>query len=294
MGLYHNKKIAFLFIFPALLLMLVFIYYPIFQNFIYSMFRWSAFSSEKIFIGIDNYLRLFKDPVFYIALKNNLLYASFSIFFQVGLGLIIAAILEEKFLRKYQPFFRTVFFIPAIISITVAGLLWQLIYNPNIGIINEGLRAIGLDNLAHPWLADGKTAIFSVIVMSQWQYTGYIVLLFIVGIHKIPQELYESAMIDGANSIQKFWTITVPQVKEMIIVSVTITIIGGFKVFDEVYVMTGGGPGRSTEVLSSFMYRSGFRNDEMGYAAAIATIIFVITFLLTLLELKISHKKDEV
>lgn len=278
--------------FPALLMILTFIYYPILQNFIYSLFRWSAFSKGKIFVGLEHYLRLFKDPVFYIALKNNILYASLSILFQVGFGLTIASILEEKFMRKYQNFFRTTFFLPAVISITVAGLLWQLLYNPNIGIINEGLRALGLENFAHPWLGDGKTAIFAIILMSQWQYTGYIILLFLVAIQKIPGELYESAMIDGASSIQKFWNITVPQVKQMMIVSATITIIGGFKVFDEVYVMTGGGPGRSTEVLAAFMYRSGFRNDEMGFAAAIATVIFIITFLLTLLELRVSKNKN--
>ena len=290
--MYKNKKIVIAFLLPALTLIVLFIYYPIIQNFFFSFFRWSAFSKEKIFVGIDNYKRLFGDSVFRIALKNNVLYAIGSIFFQVGIGLVIASILEEKFIEKFQKFFRTVFFLPAVISITVAGLLWQLMYNQDIGLINEFLRLVGLESWTRPWLGDKSTAMYSIIVMSQWQYTGYIILLYLVAIKKIPKELYESATIDGADGVKRFIYITLPQVKEMTLVAITITIIGAFKVFDEVYVMTGGGPGKSTEVLSTFMYRSGFRNDEMGYATTIATVIFVITFVLTIIEFKLSRRNN--
>lgn len=291
--MYRNKKIALFFMLPAVIFVALFIYYPIIQNFFYSLFRWSSFSTEKIFVGLDYYRRLFKDPVFYIALKNNTLYAVISIIIQVGLGVIIASILEEKVFRKYQGFFRTTFFIPAVISITVVGLLWQLIYNPNMGLLNALLQSIGLENLTRAWLGDAKTAIFAVIATSQWQYTGYIMLLFLIAIQKIPEELYESAMLDGANAFTKFIYITIPQVSDTILVSTIITLIGGFKVFDEVYVMTAGGPGRATEVLASYLYRAGFRNDEMGYAATIATVIFVITFVTTLIQLKVSKSTTE-
>lgn len=293
MNMYRNKKIALFFMLPAVIFVALFIYYPIIQNFFYSLFRWSSFSTEKIFVGLDYYRRLFKDPVFYIALKNNTLYAVISIIIQVGLGVIIASILEEKVFRKYQGFFRTTFFIPAVISITVVGLLWQLIYNPNMGLLNALLQSIGLENLTRAWLGDAKTAIFAVIATSQWQYTGYIMLLFLIAIQKIPEELYESAMLDGANAFTKFIYITIPQVSDTILVSTIITLIGGFKVFDEVYVMTAGGPGRATEVLASYLYRAGFRNDEMGYAATIATVIFVITFVTTLIQLKVSKSTTE-
>lgn len=291
--MYKDKKLIVPFLLPAISLILLFIYYPIIQNFIYSFFRWSAFSQDKVFVGIAHYTRLFGDSVFLIALRNNVLYAIGSIVFQVGFGLIIASILEEKFMRKMQTYFRTIFFLPAVISITVAGLLWQLMYNQEIGLINEFLRLVGLESLTRAWLGDKGTAMYSIIIMSQWQYTGYIILLYLVAIKKIPLELYESAKIDGANGIRRFIHITIPQVKEMTLVTITITIIGAFKVFDEVYVMTGGGPGRSTEVLSTFMYRSGFRNDEMGYATAIATVIFVITFALTIIEFKLSGTKNK-
>lgn len=238
MNMYRNKKVAILFMLPALAFVILFIYYPIIQNFIYSLFRWSSFSESKVFVGLDYYKRLFTDPIFYIALKNNALYAIFSIVFQVGIGMVLAAILEEKIMRRYQTFFRTVYFIPSVISITVVGLLFQLVYNPNIGLLNAFLKVIGLESLAHDWLGQSSTAMFAIIATSQWQYIGYIMLLFLVAIQKIPEELYESAMIDGASAFQKFIHVTIPQIKETILVSSIITIIGAFKVFDEVYVMT--------------------------------------------------------
>lgn len=293
MKLYGNKKTALLFIAPALLFVLLFIYYPIVQNFFMSLYRWKAFGEDRTWVGLQYYRRIAQDPVFYTALTNNFLYALISIVFQVGFGLVIAAILEETFFRRFQGLFRTVFFMPSVISITVVGLLFQLIYHPSIGLLNNFLKAIGLENLTRAWLGESGSAMYAIIASSQWQYIGYIMLLFLVAIQKIPKELYESAEMDGAGAFQRFIHITVPQVKETIIMNSIITVIGGFKVFDEVYVMTAGGPGRSTEVLATFLYRSGFRNDEMGMASAIASIIFVITFVLTLVQLYINRKIAE-
>ena len=283
----HSKITIFLYTFPAIVLVFGFIYLPIIQNFIFSLYRWNAFSVEKVFVGFNYYVRLFNDKTFYITLRNNSLYASISLIFQVGFGLVIASILEEKFVRKLQPFFRTVFFIPSIISLTVVGLLWLFIYDPYIGILNATLKALGLGHFTYAWLGNSKTAIYAVIAVSQWQYTGYIVMLFLVAIQKIPPELYEAAMMDGANRVQTFFYITIPRVKAMILLTSMITIIGAFKVFDEVYVMTSGGPGRSTEVLATYLYRSAFRNDEMGLAAALGCVIFVITFILSVFQIRL-------
>lgn len=291
---FSNARSALPFIIPALLLIVLFVFLPIVFNLYYSMFRWSAFDMNGEFVGLDYYNKLFRDPVFYIALKNNSLYAVISLLFQVGGGLVIAAILEEKIIRRWQPFFRTVFFMPAVISISVVGLMWQLLYNPDIGLINGALKAIGHNDWARSWLGDSKTAIYAVVAVSQWQYTGYMTMLFLIAMHKIPGELYEAAMMDGASRIRTFFHITIPQLKEMILVGSMITVIGAFKVFDEVYVMTFGGPGRSTEVLGTMLYRAAFRNDEMGYASSIGTVIFVITLLLSLLQMRISKTGREV
>jgi len=292
--MYKSKKETFLFTFPGLLLMGIFVYFPLFLSFFYSFFKWSAFSTTKTFVGFAYYKRLFTDPLILAALKNNVAYAFWSVLCQCGIGLVLAAVLEYGRMRKYETFFRTTFFVPSIISMTVIGLLWYFAYNPKIGIVNPLLKAIGLGKYAADWLGSSKTAMGAVIFVSQWQNIGYIMLLFIVAIQKIDDSIFESALIDGANGVQNFFHIVVPLVKDTILVTTVITIIGAFRVFSEVYVMTGGGPGHTTETLATYMYRAGFRNDEMGYSCAIATLIFVILLVLTMLQMKGSGNLESV
>ncbi|MCY7783819.1 MULTISPECIES: carbohydrate ABC transporter permease [unclassified Bacillus (in: firmicutes)] len=281
----QNKIIPYLFLVPALVFLL-FVYIPIFENVFLSLFQWSSFSPEKTFIGLNNYVELFHDPVFYQALTNNVLYAVISIVCQVFGGLILAAVLEDKLVRKWSPFFRTVFFLPVVISMTVIALLFDFIYNPETGLLNQLLQAIGLDQLTRAWLGDDSTAMLSVIFVSQWQSVGYIAMLYIVSIQKIPDELYEAARLDGAGKIQQFFHITVPQTKEMSFVAVVMTLTGAFTVFNEPYILTGGGPGNASEVLSTFLYKSAFTKDMMGYASAIATVVLIITLALSLIQMK--------
>ncbi|MCY7762713.1 sugar ABC transporter permease [Bacillus spizizenii] len=281
----QNKIIPYLFLVPALVFLL-FVYIPIFENVFLSLFQWSSFSPEKTFIGLKNYVELFHDPVFYQALTNNVLYAVISIVCQVFGGLILAAVLEDKLVRKWSPFFRTVFFLPVVISMTVIALLFNFIYNPETGLLNQLLQAVGFDQLTRAWLGEDSTAMLSVIFVSQWQSVGYIAMLYIVSIQKIPDELYEAARLDGAGKIQQFFHITVPQTKEMSFVAVVMTLTGAFTVFNEPYILTGGGPGNASEVLSTFLYKSAFTKDMMGYASAIATVVLIITLALSLMQMK--------
>ncbi|MCY8716522.1 sugar ABC transporter permease [Bacillus spizizenii] len=281
----QNKIIPYLFLVPALVFLL-FVYIPIFENVFLSLFQWSSFSPEKTFIGLKNYVELFHDPVFYQALTNNVLYAVISIVCQVFGGLILAAVLEDKLVRKWSPFFRTVFFLPVVISMTVIALLFDFIYNPETGLLNQLLQAVGLDQLTRAWLGEDSTAMLSVIFVSQWQSVGYIAMLYIVSIQKIPDELYEASRLDGAGKIQQFFHITVPQTKEMSFVAVVMTLTGAFTVFNEPYILTGGGPGNASEVLSTFLYKSAFTKDMMGYASAIATVVLIITLALSLMQMK--------
>ncbi|MCI4168680.1 carbohydrate ABC transporter permease [Bacillus spizizenii] len=281
----QNKIIPYLFLVPALVFLL-FVYIPIFENVFLSLFQWSSFSPEKTFIGLKNYVELFHDPVFYQALTNNVLYAVISIVCQVFGGLILAAVLEDKLVRKWSPFFRTVFFLPVVISMTVIALLFDFIYNPETGLLNQLLQAVGFDQLTRAWLGEDSTAMLSVIFVSQWQSVGYIAMLYIVSIQKIPDELYEAARLDGAGKIQQFFHITVPQTKEMSFVAVVMTLTGAFTVFNEPYILTGGGPGNASEVLSTFLYKSAFTKDMMGYASAIATVVLIITLALSLMQMK--------
>ncbi|WP_195283095.1 carbohydrate ABC transporter permease [Harryflintia acetispora] len=289
-----KKYTPFLYIIPALAILLVFVYVPIILNFFWSLFQWNAFTPGMNWVGLDYYVRLFQDENFWICLKNNSLYAFISLFGQVGFGLVIAAILESQFMRRYSGFFRTVYFIPSIMSMTVVGLLFYLFYNPNVGPFNTIVHALtGMDTTALDILGTPETAIFGVIAVSQWMWFGYMAMLLIIGIQKIPDELNEAAVIDGANQVQIFWHVTIPNIKEMILVDTIVCVVGSFKLFDEVYIMTRGGPGYSSEVLAGYIYKAAFRQDEMGYACTIAVILFIITFILSLLQMKVSGSGKE-
>jgi raffinose/stachyose/melibiose transport system permease protein len=294
-SLFFRRLTPYLFLLPALAIMLVFMYLPILENFYYSLFRWSSIDPRLFYVGLDNYKRILNDPIVALSLRNNVLYAVISVFFQVFIALVLAAILESGIIRpRWGTVFRNILFLPSVLAVTVVGLTWQLIYRPDTGLLNQLLEAIGLSSLKTAWLGNEKTAIYAIIAVSQWQWVGYVMILFIVAIQAIPEELYEAARIDGANRIQQFFRITVPLVRETTLVWTTITVIGAFKVFDIVWVMTAGGPNHASEVLGNYLYRVGFRNDEMGYAAAIASLLFIITFLLTFIQLRIGRSGEEV
>ena len=289
-----NRRLsAILYLLPVLIIMAVFMYIPIIQNFYNSFFNWSVYKPGRTFVGLKYFNELIHDEVFWTCIINNTLYALISLVGQVGFGLIIAVILESKMIRRISGFFRTIYFVPSVISFMVVGLLWQLFFNPNVGPFNHILSAIGINTSNVNILGNANTALFGVIFASQWMYFGYMAMLLIVGIQKVPEELYEAAEIDGANAVSKFFHVTIPNIKEMILVDCIITVVGSFKLFDEVFIMTNGGPGYASEVLSTYLYRTAFRSDQMGYASAIAVVLFVITFTLSLIQMKISRTGEE-
>lgn len=286
-----NRFGGWLWIVPAVILLGTFVYYPIIQNFQLSLYRWNAFSPNAVFVGGDNYAKAWSDPVFWRALTNNIWYAVVSLIFQVGFALVLAAILEEFVHRRLRGFLRTLYFIPAVISITVAGILFSFIYNPQFGLLNRLLEAVGLGGWTHAWLGEQSTAMGAIIAMSQWQNFGYTAVLFVVALQRIPREYYEAAKIDGAGLVRQFFSITVPLVREMTTLLIIITVSGAFLVFNEVMVMTAGGPANSTHVLGTWLYFNAFMSDDMGYASAIATVIFVITFVLAVAQLTYSARR---
>lgn len=275
----------FIFLLPCICFLVIFVFFPLINNFYYSLHSFALFSPKKTFVGLSNYISLLKDATVITAILNNMRYAIISVICQVWFGLIIASILEDKIFQKIAPFFRIVYFTPVVISISVICLLFSFVYHPQIGLLNNFLKLIGFENLVRPWLGLKETAIYAVIAVSQWQSTGYIMMLFIVAIQKIPKELYEAATIDGAGKIQQFFTITVPQVKEMIFVTTLVTITGSMLVFNEPFILTsGGGPGTSSITMSIHMYLSGFLKDSMGYASTIAVVILFITVILGIIQ----------
>lgn len=290
--LYQNKKYLLAFLLPAVALVAVLVFFPVILNVYYSMFKWTAYSSTMDFVGIKYYQKLFTDPKILLAIKNNVLYAVVSLIFQTGLGLVIAHLFITFANTKYAAITRVIIFVPAVISLTAIGMLWVIAYNPSLGFVNAFLETIGLGSFAHDWLGDARTAMMSIIMVSQWQYIGEMVMLYTVGLQAVPLDIYESAKIDGATNFQTFIHVTIPMIKSTILMNTTITIIGAFMVFDEVYVMTSGGPGGATETLATLMYETGFRKDNMGYASAIGVLLFVITFIFSFIQLRMYNVNE--
>lgn len=286
-----KKWLGLAWVLPALVVLGIFVYLPLVQNLGFSTLKWDIYSGSQQFIGLKNYLKLVNDPIFWSALGNNLWYAVVSIGLQVFGALVLAAMIESLRKERWRRALRAIYFVPSAISLTVAGLLFYFIYEPNLGLLNSALDAIGLGSWAQPWLGQESTAIWGIIAMSQWQGFGYSTLLFAIAIQRIPSELFEAALIDGIGPIRRFFTITMPLVREMTSLMMIVTISGAFQVFNEVMVMTSGGPNNSTQVLATWLYRSGFVRNDFGYAAAIATVIFIITLALALAQLWVSKKR---
>ncbi len=279
---------------PAVLLLAVFVYLPTIEAFRYSLHRWSSLSPTWTYVGFENFRELFADPTLWRALIHNTIYAVVSLFFQVFIGLVLAATLESGIVRRrLAGFFRISIFIPSILPITAIGLLWTMLYQPAVGLIDQAMTAAGLAAWSRAWLGDEQTAVVAVVMVSQWQWTGYIALLFVVAIRAIPKELYEASMLDGAGPVAQFWNITLPGVRETAIVMASITVYGAIKVFDIVWVMTNGGPNSASEVLGTFLYRTAFRNDMVGYASAIAVVMFCLALIFGLIQIRLQRERPE-
>lgn len=278
--------VPYLYVLPVLALLGVFVYLPMIQNFQYMLQRFTVFSREHTYVGLDNVRTLIGDPVIRTALRNNIWYCIISVVFQVFLSLVCASLLEDKLLRRVSTVYRTVYFLPVLISMTVVAMLFTQIYMPK-GLLNGFLNLFGGDHRTG-WLGRSDTAIFCTIAMSQWHSMGYTMMLFIVAIQKIPEDLYEAAEIDGATRMQRFFHITVPQVREMTFVTMVTTVSGAFLVFNDVYILTnGGGPGNASVTLAVYMYNMAFTQDRMGYASTIAVLMLIICMILALVQRKV-------
>ncbi|MDP9863814.1 MULTISPECIES: carbohydrate ABC transporter permease [Streptosporangium] len=286
-----HRALGLAWVIPALALVGVFVYLPLVQNFGFSTLKWDIYSGSQEYIGLENYRKLLDDPVFWSSFGNNLLYAVVSIVFQVFGALLLAALIESIRSERWRRGLRAVYFIPSAISLTVAGLLFYFIYEPNLGLLNHALEAVGLGQFGQSWLGQESTAMFAIIAMSQWQGFGYSTLLFAVAIQRIPSEIYGAAAIDGTGPVRRFVHVTLPLVREMTGLMTMVTISGAFQVFNEVMVMTSGGPDNSTQVLGTWLYRSGFVRNNFGYAAAIATVLFVITLGVAMAQLWVTRRR---
>ena len=280
------------FIGPALLVYLIYVVYPIFATLYYSLFDWTGIQSEKTFIALENYSKLMADKVFFKTIGNNLLLVLASVGTQIPLGLVMALILFAPI--KGIRLFRTVYFLPLLMSTVALGILWTFIYDPTFGIINQALDRLGLGAWQKGWLGDPQTAFISVIITICWHYMPFYMILFRAAIAGIPDEIFEAAEIDGCSGWKKFWRITLPLIKPTIVTSCVLSVIGSLKYFDLIFVMTEGGPDSSTELMATYMYKQAFAQFNMGYASSISFTMFFIAFIVAVLILTIDRTRNKV
>ncbi len=289
-SLYDSTWRGLLYLLPGLLVYVAFILIPVLQTIILGSMEWSGMGPKK-FIGIQNYIELIRDPIFLQSLVNNATLILFIMVFPTVLGLFLASIIElnNVVCRKV---FEVAFFMPYILSLVVVGVIWRWIYNPAFGVLNEFLRQMGLSSLTHAWLGDSDTALFSVGITGTWVNYGFSMVIFLAGYSKISVNLYDAVALDGGNSWHKFWYVSLPSLTNEIMVVSVYLFINSLKTFDLVYVMTKGGPGYSTNVLSLYVFRNAFQYNRNGYAAALAVTLMFIIFIITLFVTRIRKRYE--
>lgn len=284
---------AYFFLAPALSAIFIFFFIPVISAFIISFTDFDIYAlgdfSTIRFIGFNNYIKLFDDPLFYTALKNTFYFVIMAGPLSIAVSLGAALLLNSK-LVKYKSIFRLSYFIPVVTTLVAVAIVWRFIYHPKFGIINYILSLIGIAPI--DWLGDPSTAMPAIVLMSVWKNFGYNMIIFIAGLQNIPEDLYEAASIEGATGWQKFRSITLPMLAPTTIFISIITMIGYFQLFAEPYIMTQGGPLNSTLSIVQFMYQEGFRWWNMGYSASIAFVLFFIIMLGTIVQLKFQKSNE--
>jgi raffinose/stachyose/melibiose transport system permease protein len=282
-----KKAIAF-FMFPAVLFFFLIVVAPVVMSGYYSLLNWDGIGKGK-FIGFANYAQLFVNNIdsFPSTVVHSILFVFISVFIQLPISLIFALLLTGGI--KKEGFFRTVYFIPVIISTVVIGQLWKKIYHPDYGLLNVFLQFIGLGSLTRSWLGEMDTALISTFIPILWQYVGYHMLLMYAAIKSVSPDIFEAAKIDGASPVQTAFRISIPLITPMLKVSVTFSVLGALKIFDLIYVLTNGGPVRASEVPSTLMVKTIFLSYQYGYGSAMAVFIIAECFIFAFLVGQIFH-----
>ena len=274
---------------PALLVYIVFAIVPIIISFYYSMMDWDGFT-EMRFIGLANFKEALTDPVFWLSVKNNMYVVAASVLGQIPIALFVALLLNQKL--KGGKIFRTIGFMPVVISTVIISLVWGMMFNSRRGLFNNLLEVVGLEQFTQNWLGDPKWAMISVCITIIWQFVGLYLIIFLAALQNIPREIYEASEIDGASGFKQTIFITLPMMWDTIIIAVILCISGSLRTFDLIYVMTTGGPGNSTTVMAMYMFDKTFSSTRYGYGSAISLFIFFFSLALILLATKLLKRKN--
>lgn len=273
----RSRSFVIMALLPALLIFIIFAIVPIFWSAYYGFFEWKGLGAAK-FIGLDNYRMILEDPVFWRALKNNLILVVSAVIGQVSVALLLSLFLLKN--TMFNRLMRSAVFLPMVLSTVVVGLIWGYIYHPQIGLLNQLLETLGLESWTRSWLDDPKINMFAVSIPINWANIGPYLIIFIAALQNISSEIDDASKIDGAIGWRKLFFVTLPMIWGTVVVTIVLCISGSLKAFDHVIVMTRGGPAQSTELLATYMYNNTFTVYRYGYGSAVSTMIILISAVL--------------
>jgi raffinose/stachyose/melibiose transport system permease protein len=280
----------FVFAVPALLFYLVFFIIPSFSSVYYSFTNWDGL--RAVFTGFDNYIEMFKDTVIVSSMKNTLFYTIAITIVQNSMGLLVAILMDSKKIKGVHVL-RTIFFMPYIMSTLVLGYVWSFMLEPNLGALNNILQTLGLNFLILDWLGNPNVARCMIVVFTVWQCYGYNMVIYLAGLSSVPQEIHEAGDIDGAGGFSKFWHITFPLLAPSFTINMMLTTMGCLKLFDQIYALTGGGPGYTTDSIATTIYNLGFRsNSRWGYGAAMSIVLFVCILIISTFQVRFLRGRE--
>jgi multiple sugar transport system permease protein len=289
----RQGRAGLLFLAPAVSALVLFFFLPVGAALLLSFTDFDIYTigdpANIRLIGLGNYLDLLRQPLFWKALRNTLYFVLVAGPLTVGTALAAALLLDAR-LARFKGFFRTVYFAPVVTTLVAVAVVWRYLYHPRFGLLNQALGLLGIGPI--DWLGDPRWAMPAIILLAVWKNFGYTMVVFVAGLQSIPEELYEAAEIDGANAVQRFRHVTLPLLGPTFLFVTVITMIGYLQLFAEPYVMTQGGPLQATTSVVLLMYEQGFRWWNMGYAAAIAFVLFLVIFAVTLVQLRVQRRSD--
>lgn len=277
----RNYFSAYLFIIPSFLFLFIFTYWPVIKSFLFSLMKFDISTAKPVFHGLVNYTKMFSSPLFWKVLSNNALYSIYTVTFSVVIGMFLAVLIQNKFL-KLKGIFKLSIFYPYVLPMAAASMVWLWLLNPSYGIINLLLGKLGFRSYID-WVNDGKYSLAAIIIVAFWKYTGYYAIIFLAGLQSIDSEYYEAAIIEGANIRQKFRFITFPLLTPTTFFVVILAVINSIQSVDQVYVMTKGGPYDSSNVLLYYIYQNAFMYGDLGYGSTLSFFLLLILLMGTAL-----------
>ena len=285
-----RHRAGLLFVLPALLLYLVFMVWPFLQTIYFTFTDWNGVNPVKRWVGLANYRALVGDPLLWQALRNNLTWVVIGTIAPMAIAFLLAVLLW----RQPRGFlvFRTVYFMPQVLSAVVIAIICGWIYNPMFGILNKGLDAVGLGAVSRGWLGDPTVALYAVLAAAIWAEVGFVFVIFLAGLQGVSRDLVEAATIDGANAWQRFWHVVVPEMSNVVNVVTALLLIGGFNVFDIIFVMTGGGPANATEVIATYTFEQAFTQNRVGYAATLSLVMTLISLVASVTFIRLRERGE--